>query len=654
MRKILQQQQFTRLLLLALLMGSGTMWGQTITIVPNASATGNSTNGYVSAETAFTSASINWKINNWNPTTLQMRGNTTVTSNFYFSNTVALPGDITKITITNSNATLVASKVFLLVGSAEQTGTANGTAAGTATTTSSSVSWSPAAGSKFFKIYLTSGGTSGTALMSNIKIEYALPTATPVVTPATISGNVGTALPAGTGVTASNSPTSYTYTGTIPAGLSFSTSTGSISGTPAVAANNTTISVTATNGSGTSDPVNLTFNIAKGDQTIMLASTANAQYGTTYTYGGTTTSGLALSYTSSNPAVATASGSTVTIVGQGTTTITASQAGNTNWNAATNATQNLTVTQKQLTLTGVSIVSKEYDGNTYASITGTPSLVGVISADTGNVTLVNTAASATFSSAAVGTHAVTISGYAITGSASGNYTLIQPTGITGTINAKNVTISGITAQNKPYDATTTATFNTGYTINGIISPDVVTVTGAFTNANAGDNKTVNLTLSGAATGNYNLASPTTVTANITKIAHPGFTTNAITTGLTTYTIGTANVASASDGALSYTSSNNAVFTVSGATITGVAPGNATLYVNQAAGTNYLATTTAAQVAVTVTSVTYTQNDWRTRSTGTWGTANNSTGTALWQKWNGSAWENQTTNPTSSTPGIVYI
>ena len=59
---------------------------------------------------------------------------------------------------------------------------------------------------------------------------------------------------------------------------------------------------------------------------------------------GSSTSGLAVTYTSSNPAVATVSGSTVTLVGPGTTTITAAQAGNANYDPATPVDQPLTVT----------------------------------------------------------------------------------------------------------------------------------------------------------------------------------------------------------------------------------------------------------------------------------------------------------------------
>jgi hypothetical protein len=53
-----------------------------------------------------------------------------------------------------------------------------------------------------------------------------------------------------------------------------------------------------------------------------------------FTLGATATSGLSVTYSSSNTAVATVSGNTVTIRGFGTTTITANQAGNSNYNAA--------------------------------------------------------------------------------------------------------------------------------------------------------------------------------------------------------------------------------------------------------------------------------------------------------------------------------
>lgn len=86
-----------------------------------------------------------------------------------------------------------------------------------------------------------------------------------------------------------------------------------------------------------------------------------------------------------------------------------------------------------------------------------------------------------------------------------------------------VTVSGITADNKEYDGTTSATLKYGdVTFNNKVSDDKlsVTATGTFENANAGENKTVNIsgiTLGGEDVANYVLAASgqqETATANI--------------------------------------------------------------------------------------------------------------------------------------------
>ncbi|MBK9223774.1 MAG: hypothetical protein IPO23_02300 [Flavobacterium sp.] len=58
----------------------------------------------------------------------------------------------------------------------------------------------------------------------------------------------------------------------------------------------------------------------------------------------TSTSGNTVTYVSGTPATATISGSTVTIVAAGSTVITASDAGNANYDAAVDVPQTLTVT----------------------------------------------------------------------------------------------------------------------------------------------------------------------------------------------------------------------------------------------------------------------------------------------------------------------
>ncbi|MFZ9874410.1 MAG: autotransporter-associated beta strand repeat-containing protein [Candidatus Methylacidiphilales bacterium] len=85
--------------------------------------------------------------------------------------------------------------------------------------------------------------------------------------------------------------------------------------------------------------------VVKSNQTITFGPLLNKQVGDApFLLTATASSGLTVSYSSANPAVATIAGSTVTIVGVGSTVITASQAGDSAYNAAANVTQTLTVT----------------------------------------------------------------------------------------------------------------------------------------------------------------------------------------------------------------------------------------------------------------------------------------------------------------------
>ncbi|WP_026209695.1 T9SS type A sorting domain-containing protein, partial [Cytophaga aurantiaca] len=83
----------------------------------------------------------------------------------------------------------------------------------------------------------------------------------------------------------------------------------------------------------------------KTNQTITFGALASKVVGDpNFTLTATASSGLTVTYTSSNPAVATVtSAGVVTIVGAGSTVITASQAGNATYNAAPSVTQTLTV-----------------------------------------------------------------------------------------------------------------------------------------------------------------------------------------------------------------------------------------------------------------------------------------------------------------------
>ena len=98
-----------------------------------------------------------------------------------------------------------------------------------------------------------------------------------------------------------------------------------------------------------------------------------------------------------------------------------------------------------------------------------------------------------------------------------------------TITPKSITVSGITAADKTYDGTTSATLDcSNAVLSGKETGDYLTVTatGAFEDADAGETKTVNisdLTLDGTDTGDYVLAEnnqQTTATASINKGSAP--------------------------------------------------------------------------------------------------------------------------------------
>ncbi|MBL7864307.1 MAG: T9SS type A sorting domain-containing protein [Cyclobacteriaceae bacterium] len=111
----------------------------------------------------------------------------------------------------------------------------------------------------------------------------------------------------------------------------------------------------------------------KGNQTITFNSLPSMQYGTApFALTATAYSGLPVSYTSSDPAVATISGSTVTILTPGTTQIKAMQPGDAFYNPAADFTRPLVVTKTLQTITFQTIPTKVF-GDPAFTITATAS-----------------------------------------------------------------------------------------------------------------------------------------------------------------------------------------------------------------------------------------------------------------------------------------
>ena len=185
--------------------------------------------------------------------------------------------------------------------------------------------------------------------------------------------------------------------------------------------------------------------------------------------------------------------------------------------------QMASITAKAVTITGVTAENKTYEGGTYAAITGTPGLSGVVGED--DVTVDTTNARAAFADKNVGTgKTVTFSGFAIAGEDAANYVLsAQPGSVTADITARDVTVLGIHAEDKTYDKTTTGTIGGTPQLSNFVIEDNVSLvtTGAtaiFASAGVGTDIAVTIggyAVSGADAGNYNMVQPSGQKADIT-------------------------------------------------------------------------------------------------------------------------------------------
>jgi hypothetical protein len=106
-------------------------------------------------------------------------------------------------------------------------------------------------------------------------------------------------------------------------------------------------------------PVTQGFNVRTGSQTISFSPLSSRGFGSASTLltNAVASSGLPVTYTSSAPKVASIASNTLTVIGLGTTTITASQAGDANWFAATSVSQTLVVSKGSQSISSFAQIS---------------------------------------------------------------------------------------------------------------------------------------------------------------------------------------------------------------------------------------------------------------------------------------------------------
>ena len=139
-------------------------WGETYSLTPDLASTGMNSSTYITSLTEFTYNEVTWNMNQWNPSTLQIKTNqSSADSEFRFYNTSAFAGRITKVVITFSTLTVSdASKLMFKGGNSVVTQTTGGTA-GTWNSNQKTLTWTPSSSDNFtyFAFYQNGKAASG-------------------------------------------------------------------------------------------------------------------------------------------------------------------------------------------------------------------------------------------------------------------------------------------------------------------------------------------------------------------------------------------------------------------------------------------------------------------------------------------------------------
>jgi len=271
---------------------------------------------------------MDWSIN-WD----QVCSNNTYAANFQkiFNGTVVVIQPPVISSAATANGTVGTAFNYNITATNTPTGyTATGLPGGlSVNTTTGSISGAPTVSGTFtVTLTATNAGGSGTKVIT-ITIAAAVPSVPVISSAPTANGTVSTAF--SYSITATNAPTSYAVTGTLPAGVTFSGSI--ISGTPTIAG--TFIdTVKAINTSGTGTQV-LTITIASINKPVITsAPIATGTIGTIFNYSITATNTpTSFSITSALPAGLALAGSTIsgspTVAGTFVDTIKATNGGGT-------------------------------------------------------------------------------------------------------------------------------------------------------------------------------------------------------------------------------------------------------------------------------------------------------------------------------------
>ena len=177
----------------AAILFAGSMMADTYSMTPDQATTKSSSTTYVTTLTSFTYQGVSWKINQWNPKTLQVKTNqSSAASEFRIYNTSAFAGAITQVVVKFSSLTLndTDHSGFMFVGGNAEISTTTGGTAGIWDDEAKTLTWTPAATDNFtfFALYQNGKVATGSNYLAASDAFVITTDAAPAVAIPVISG----------------------------------------------------------------------------------------------------------------------------------------------------------------------------------------------------------------------------------------------------------------------------------------------------------------------------------------------------------------------------------------------------------------------------------------------------------------------------------
>jgi hypothetical protein len=358
--------------------------------------------------------------------------------------------------------------------------------------------------------------------------------------------------------------------------------------------------------------VSQSFTIAKASQSITFTTpSAMTVGGSNQTVAPTTSSSLTVTLTSTTTGICTVAGFVITAVSPGTCSITASQAGNTNYEAATDAirTFSMTGTINTAAITGV---TAPVDGATpVTTTTAGTGYTGTVSWASSGGALVGHFAAATIYTATITLTAT--SGYTLTGVSANFFTVSGASSVTHSANSGVITavfpatakttqatlsITSLTTNTKAYPYSQALSISTsGGSGSGGITFTVAS--GGSASGCALSDSTATATITATTTGTCRIQATKAADSTYDEITSAAATfifdkaSQSITfTTPSPMTFGGSNQSvtptASSSLTVTLTSTTTGICTVAGFVITAVGSGTCSITASQAGNSNYLA------------------------------------------------------------------